>query len=349
MSAAAGAGLIGPPVLTATLRASPEDFCVDEVLGFDAAGEGEHLMLRIEKRGANTAWVAQQLARWAGIAEHAVGYAGLKDRHAVTRQSFTLHLPHRRLPDIASVQLDGVRVLAHAWHRRKLPRGALAGNRFELLLRDVQGVPVQIERRLQQLATAGFPNAFGAQRFGHGGGNVARAEAMFGGARVRRSERGMLLSAARSELFNAVLAQRCADGSWSGGMDGEVWMLDGRGSHFGPEPANAALAARAAALEIHPTGPLWGRGEPPCAGAVRALEAAVAATMPVLAGGLEDAGLRQERRALRASAGGLAWSFPASDQLQLSVFLQRGSYATALLAALGTVVDAQGAGAAAAE
>lgn len=331
-----------PPVLHAVMRTTAEDFQVDEDLGFEASGEGEHLLLRVQKTGANTAWVAQQLARWAGIAEHAVGYAGMKDRHAVARQSFSLHIPNRRAPDPGTLQVEGVQVLDAAWHRRKLPRGALRGNRFRLRLRALRGTREAIDARLQQIAVRGFPNGFGAQRFGRDGGNVERARAMFDGLRVGRSERGLLLSAARSEIFNAVLERRLAEGSWDAGGEGEVWMLDGRSSHFGPEPFDAALQARCQALEIHPTGPLWGLGEPQSGGAVRAMECAVAADMAALAAGLERAGLKQERRALRARAGDLAWSYAADDSLELRFALQRGSYATALLASLGTVEDAGG-------
>src|SRR5690606_4773492 len=130
---------------------------------------------------------------------------------------------------------------------RKLPRGALAGNRFVLVLRDVQGRRDAIEARLQQVLARGVPNAFGGQRFGHGGGNVAKALGMFAGKRVGREQRSMLLSAARSALFNQVLAARVADGSWEHGLEGEVWALEGSRSVFGPEPMNADIAQRLAA------------------------------------------------------------------------------------------------------
>ena len=347
MSAGIGAGegsAFGEPLLRAVMRSVPEDFEVDEELGFAASGEGEHLLLRVEKRSANTVWVAQQLARWAGIPERSVGYAGLKDRHAVTRQSFSLHLPNRRSPPLDSLAVEGVRVLAAEWHRRKLPRGALAGNRFRLLLRNLEGDHDAIAARLEAIARRGFPNAFGSQRFGRDGGNIARARALFGGARAPRAERGMLLSAARSALFNAVLQQRIVDGSWEHGGSDDVWMLDGRGSHFGPEALTEELQARCAALEIHPTGPLWGRGSPATTGAVLARELAAAAAEPVLSQGLEQAGLEQERRALRARARELAWSF-GEGTLELRFGLQRGSYATAVLEALGAVEDAGGRGA----
>ena len=195
---------LGPVVLQARMRGSPEDFRVDEVDGFEPSGSGEHLLLDIEKRGMNTGFAAKRIAEWAGVPESAIGYAGMKDRHAVTRQRFSVHLPGREAPDVAGLQDDALRVLGQARHARKLPRGALAGNRFDLVLRDVQGDADAIDTRLRAIASRGVPNYFGEQRFGHGGGNVAEALAMFDVRRVRREQRGLLLSAARSELFNRV-------------------------------------------------------------------------------------------------------------------------------------------------
>ena len=334
----------GAAVLRARLRESPEDFQVDELDAFDASGSGEHLLLDVETRGMNTGFAAKRIAEWAGVPDMAVGYAGLKDRHAVTRQRFTVHLPGRDAPDIAALEGDGLRVLGQARHARKLPRGALAGNRFDLVLRDVQGDADTIEQRLQSIAARGVPNAFGDQRFGHGGGNVAEALAMFAGRRVRREQRGMLLSAARSELFNRLLAARVADGSWDRALPGEAWILDGSRSVFGPEPFDDALAARLAGFDIHPSGPLWGTGELRTSDDARALELAVldAPDAAALAKGLERAGLRQERRALRLRPAGFSWERVADDVLRLRFSLPPGTYATAVLAELGDVVDAAG-------
>lgn len=333
----------GAPVLQATFRNSPEDFVVVELPAFEPTGEGEHLLLTIEKRGQNTAHVAKQLAQWAGIAEMGVSYAGLKDRHAVTRQWFSVHLPKKRAPDIATLQTDDLRVLAATWHNRKLPRGALAGNRFELVLRDVTGDAAAIEQRLGTIATHGLPNWFGEQRFGRDGGNIAAALAMFGGRRVKREQRSIFLSAARSELFNRVLAARLAAGNWNTGMDGEVWMLDGSRSVFGPEPWNGTLAQRLADFDIHPSGPLWGAGELRSQAACRELElhALDDDVGKRLRAGLEAAELKQERRALRLRPQNLQWQWQAADVLQLSFALPPGSYATGVLHELGDVSDAQ--------
>ena len=250
----------GEPCGSAVLKAVAEDFQVDEVLDIPLSGEGEHLWLWVEKRNLNTEEAAKRIARAAGVPLKLISYAGLKDRHAVTRQRFSVHLPRKVAPDLAGLVSDDLKVIEASWHSRKLPRGALAGNRFELVLRDVAGDRTAIEARLGDIAAHGLPNWFGEQRFGRDGGNVAAALAMFAGRRVRRDQRSLLLSAARSELFNRVLAARLADGSWNRGLEGEVWMLAGSRSVFGPEPWSGTLAQRLADFDIHPTGPLWGKG-----------------------------------------------------------------------------------------
>ena len=323
-------------MLVGRIRVSPEDFLVEELDAFEPDGAGEHLLLTIEKRGMNTAFAAQRIAAWAGVPESAIGYAGLKDRHAVTRQRFSVQLPGREAPDIAALESDELKVFAVHRHNRKLQRGALRGNRFGVVVRDVVGEAEAIERRLTEIATRGFPNAFGEQRFGHGGGNLEAARKMFEGQRVRRDRRSLLLSAARSELFNAVLAARVANGSWWSGMSGEVWMLDGSHSVFGPEPDPLALASRVAAHDIHPTGPMWGEGELRSAGRARALEEAALAPFAELRAGLEAARLKQERRALRVRVQDLAWDWQPGGLL-LRFRLGPGAYATEVLAELGEV------------
>ena len=329
----------GEPVLAARIRSMPEDFRVEEIPAFAPHGEGEHLLLTIEKRGLNTSDAARRLAAWAGVPEMAIGYAGMKDRHAITRQRFSVHLPRRIAPDVAALQADDFNVLETVWHNRKLPRGALAGNRFVLTLRDVQGARSQIEGRLAQIAARGLPNWFGGQRFGRDGGNVASALAMFSGRRVRRDQRSILLSAARSELFNRVLAARVADANWDAGQDGEVWVLAGSRSLFGPEPWDEVLAQRLAAFDIHPSAPLWGGGELRSQGRCAELEMSALADAESMAlrAGLEQAELRQERRATRLVAGGLRWEWSDDGTLVLGFSLPPGSYATALLHELGDV------------
>lgn len=333
----------GAPVLSARIRTAPEDFFVEEIAGFEPSGAGEHLLLTIEKRGLTTAAAAKRLAQWAGVAEMAVGYAGMKDRNALTRQRFSVHLPKRIAPDSASLQSEDMRVLCLDWHSRKLPRGALAGNRFVLVMRHVEGGRAAIDERLRTIAARGLPNWFGEQRFGRDGDNVESALSMFAGRRVRHDQRSILLSAARSELFNRVLAQRVRDASWDAGLEGEVWILAGSRSVFGPEPWNATLADRLARFDIHPSGPLWGEGELRRTGRCAEVErsALEGDDALVLRNGLEKAGLRQERRSLRLIAEKLVWHWLEPTTLSLEFALPPGSYATALLQELGETAEAQ--------
>jgi tRNA pseudouridine13 synthase len=334
----------GDAVLRARMRATPEDFVVEELPAFEPAGAGEHRLLTIEKRGLTTPHVARRLAQWAGVPEMDVGYAGMKDRHAVTRQRFSVRIPKKVSPDLALLahEADGesLRVLDAHWHARKLPRGALAGNRFALVLREAEGDRDAIAARIAAVAHGGLPNYFGEQRFGKDGDNVAKARQLFAGARLRRDERSLVLSAARSEIFNQVLAARVRDGSWCSGLEGEVWMLDGGHSVFGPEPMTDALRERVEQLDVHPTGPLWGRGALRPTEAAARIERDVADAHADLCAGLEREGLRQERRALRVKAEGLVATWRDEDALELSFALPPGSYATALLAELGEVAAA---------
>ena len=321
----------GGPVISGRMKLEPDDFVVEEIPGFEPSGSGEHAWLWVEKRGANTDWVAGQLARFAGVAPSVVGFAGLKDRHAVTRQVFTLQLPGQVDPDWNTLAVPGVRVLSATRHSRKLKRGALRGNRFRIRLREVRGDCEQVPERLDRIAASGVPNYFGEQRFGRDGGNLDLARALFNGRRLGRAQRGFALSAARAEIFNAILAARVASGTWDQALEGEVWMLDGSHSVFGPEPASDALMDRLRSGDIHSTGPMWGRGELRSADAVRALELGVAELHSDLAGGLEAAGLDYERRSLRLPVRGLEWNWEGGDFLVVSFELGAGSFATAVL------------------
>lgn len=324
-------GSCSPP-LTGRLRASPTDFQVDEVLGFAPAGRGEHALLQVEKAGANTAWVAQGLARHARVAPMAVGYAGLKDRHALTTQWFSVHLAARDV-DWSALRLPGVRVLQAHRHDRKLRRGAHQGNRFCLRITGVQGDLDAAMAILTHAASAGVPNAFGSQRFGRAGGNVGLISRWAGGARMDRTQRGFALSTARALIFNAVLQARVAAGTWDQLQIGDFAQLEGRGSHFGPlTEVDAALVERCRMLEIHPTGPLWGRGCTPATHAVAELEARCAAEHADALRLLEAEEVRQERRALRMRVQDLRWDWQAgAGVLELRFGLGRGSYATTVL------------------
>jgi tRNA pseudouridine13 synthase len=321
----------GGPPLRGILRLAPEDFFVDEDLGFAPDGTGEHAFVRVEKRNANTEWVARELAHFAGVAAHAVGYAGMKDRRALTRQTFSVHLPGRPDPDWAALQNAEFRVLEAGRNSRKLKTGALRGNAFRIVLRNVDGDRRLLDERLAAVARLGVPNYFGEQRFGRGGSNVERARAMFDGKRVQRHERGLLLSAARSFLFNEVLAERVRLGNWNQAVEGDVWMLAGSQSIFGPEPMTDESAARLAAGDIVPTGPMFGEGALRTQAAAARIEQAIGSRHEDLLHGLAVNGLRQERRALVLRPAGLTATALPESCVEVRFSLKKGSYATVII------------------
>lgn len=334
----------GLPSAQAQLRQQPEDFQVDEQLGFAPDGAGEHLLLQVWKKNLNTDQVARQLARHAGVAARDVSYGGLKDRNAVTTQWFSLWLPGKPDPDWQGLESASLRILSSVRHRRKLPRGALKSNRFVIVLREMQGPAEVIEQRLTAIRQTGVPNYFGEQRFGRDGQNVQQALAMFAGRKVKdRHLRGIYLSAARSCLFNQVLAARVVDGNWNRILPGEAVMLCGSRSFFIAETVDEVIATRLAERDIAASGPLWGRGELPCSGEVRALELATVSGYRQLCQGLEDAGLEQERRALRLDVNDLQWHWlDDSRALRLHFELPAGAYATAVLREVVAYREPQG-------
>ena len=321
---------LGIPTCLGTIRATPEDFRVDEVLGFEPDGDGEHACLHIRKRGANTADVAQQLARLAGVRPMDVSYAGLKDRHAVTTQWFSVYLGNRPEPQWDQLESEAVQILTATRHGRKLRRGTLKGNRFTLRIRDLTGDATDLEQRLQSIATQGVPNYFGEQRFGYD--NLTRAAALFEG-RIKvkdRNKRGLYLSAARSAIFNHLLSQRVAAGTWNRAQDGDVMMLDGSHSVFAVDRVDDEIIRRVHEQDIHPSGPLWGRGELRSEGQVKVLEQQCAQDYALFCDGLERAGMKQERRALRLPVRELTWRREEAG-MELEFFLPAGSYATVVL------------------
>ncbi|HEX6928830.1 MAG TPA: tRNA pseudouridine(13) synthase TruD [Gammaproteobacteria bacterium] len=317
------------PLLSGVLRSTPADFLVEEDLGFEPDGEGPHVMLWIEKTGANTEWVARQLAKRVRCRPMDVGFSGMKDRHAVTRQWFSVPAAKDAI-DWQAVDIEGVQVLeAHA-HRRKLRRGAHRANRFVLTLRDVTGVD-DLDARAGVLRAQGVPNYFGPQRFGRAGDNAARA--------VDGARGGVYLSAARSFLFNAALAERVRRGDWNRLLPGEAVQLDGSGSFFIAETNDDDLQRRLDEFDIHPSGPLWGKGELPSRDDAAALETGIANTMPELRELLEKTGMRQERRALRLPARELDVRRPDADTVVVQFELPPGAFATSVLREMINVTD----------
>lgn len=330
---------LGAPLGLARIRVEPEDFQVDEQLGFEPAGAGPHFLLRVRKRGANTDWVARQLATAAQVRSMDVGYAGLKDRHAVTTQWFTVPAGKRPASDWAGLAGEGYEVVeAHA-HHRKLPRGALDANRFVLRLRALTADHEAVDTRLRAIATHGVPNYFGPQRFGRGLSNL-RPYLAPESDRPRRLDE-YALSAGRSLLFNAVLARRIEDATWTTLLAGDLANLDARGSVFTVDAPDADLADRIARLDVHPTGPMWSRERSTAGGAIAGLESQVVleSDLAPVAARLERERLSPSRRALRIAVRDLEWSWEGDDTLRVAFLLRSGGYATAMLRELIDVAE----------
>ena len=309
----------GDPLFVAQIKARPDEFVVHEVLGFDFSGDGEHDYLWVEKTGANTEWVARQLARHADVPARDVGYAGLKDRHAVTRQWFSV--PRWNAPEWGRLDVEGVKLLEEQRHGKKLRRGAHRQNRFSIVMRGDTSDPAILEERMQCIATSGVPNYFGEQRFGRGGSNIELANTWASGKRLPRHKRSIAISTARSYLFNRILDARVRESSWNRILPGDTVNLDGTGSVFSVDEVDDETARRCEALDIHPAGLLCGDGiEPPklLDDCDHWLEA------------LAKARVEAAHRSLRLRVIGLEWSLEPGS-LRLEFALGRGAFATSVL------------------
>lgn len=339
------------------IKTHNEDFIVDEVLPFELSGEGEHAWLHIRKKGCNTDWVAKQLAKLAGTRLRNVGYAGLKDRHGITSQWFSVHLPGLPDPDWSPLEtndIENIEILDCRRHSRKLRRGALKLNRFQIRLRNIANTDEGLDRSVEEIrglliarcktiAELGVPNYFGPQRFGHNMANLAASARMFTQpqSRIPRHLKSLYLSSARSWIFNQLLSQRVKQANWNQRVAGDVFMLEGKTACFWDD-ATEDLDQRIAQGEIHPTAILWGEGELTTTGDVRDEEMRVVNENPVFRDGLCDFAVRQMRRALRVIPRDLSWQVhdEAGSSMGLIFTLPAGSYATMVLRELGNVRDA---------
>jgi len=323
---------LGPTLFKARIRSAVDDFVVSEQLEFEFSNDGEHDWLFVEKIGANTHWVGEQLAQHAGIKPRDVGYAGLKDRYAVTQQWFSVRRPSVEGTDWQSFEAEGVRIVEQHLHRRKLRRGAHRGNAFRIALRDDEIALRQedVVERLSKIESRGVPNYFGEQRFGRDGSNVDLGRSLFGGRRLTRNKRSIALSAVRSFLFNQILDTRVRDGSWERILPGELANLDGSGSVFPVDDVSSDITARCAAFDIHPTATLWGSGTPLGSHIVAEMEKDATADYSDLCDGLISAKVDASSRPLRVRVQDLRWEFE-DDALWLEFLLPKGAFATTVL------------------
>lgn len=295
---------LGTPLFVGRIRSAPADFIVTEQLAIEFTGDGEHDWLQVKKTGANTQWVAEQLARHAAVSARDVGYAGLKDRHAVTTQWFSVRRQSAVGTDWTTFVAEGVEILETRRHNRKLRRGAHKSNAFRIAIRSDAPLPKdRLDERLQLIADRGAPNYFGDQRFGRDGGNVDLGHAVLAGRRLSRNKRSLGISALRSLHFNEELDGRVRAGNWDSLLPGDTANLDGTGSVFAVEAVTEELEQRCIDMDIHPCGTLPGFG---------------------------SIGVKAAYRPLRMRVIDLNWEIDA-DALWLDFGLRKGCFATAVL------------------
>lgn len=320
-----------------TLRASPEDFRVDEVPAYLPSGAGPHLYLHVEKRGRTTRDALRALAQALGVAERDAGYAGLKDRDAVTTQ--WLSFPVARDPDPATLEAPGLRVLEVSRHANKLRAGHVRANRFSIAVAG--GDLLRARAAAEALLARGLPNFFGPQRFGSEGRNAEVGRAILAGAATPEARRAahdrflrrLSLSAYQALLFNRWLAERMADGLFAAALRGDVMKkLDTGGLFTCEDPA--ADGPRVARFEISPAGPMFGHRLRPAAHDALVREerilAAEGMTLQGFArGGGEAEGTRRAAR-LRVEIA-LEPLARAGEGYRATFELSKGSYATVVM------------------
>ena len=328
------------PVASGLLKQHIADFKVTEELGYTLSGDGEHIYVELEKTQLNTAYVAEQLASFCGLPLRQVTYAGRKDKYAVTRQWFGVHVPGKTEFNWDAFTLEGTRILQVQRHNKKLRTGQLKGNHFEITLRAVTD-PDAVVNRLQQAARTGVPNYYGSQRFGvqriseegevNRGGNLMLAERMLNGEVIKnRKKRSMALSALRSWLFNEMLSNRIARGCLHTITPGDVINLAGSNSIFVADEDIQPLSERLTRQDLSTTIPLWGKGDIGSAGDARIMELESAAAYPEVTAFLADQKLSMERRAAIIWPQRLECN-QQGDTLIIRFFLPSGCFATTVL------------------
>ena len=324
-----------PPKQTALLKAECADFVVKEQLGYDMSGDGEFVAVKVRKTDCNTLFVGEQLAKFAGISARNMSYAGLKDRKAVTEQWFSLQMPGQPTPDFSQFSLEGVEILEVTRHQRKIRIGSLQGSHFEILLRNAEETD-ELKVRLDFLAKNGFPNYFTEQRFGRDGNNLTQALRWANGEiKVKdRNKRSFYLSAARSEIFNLIVAKRIELGLAQQVLNGDILQLNGSHSWFMVDESEdlAQLQQRLAQQDVLLTAPLIGEEEKSTVD----FEHEIFTQHQALFSLMRQERMKAARRAILMQPQHFQWQFEPNG-LRLQFGLPAGSYATALLRELVNV------------
>lgn len=321
------------PGIGGALRATLDDFRVDEIAAYEPSGEGEHVYARIEKRDMTTPFAVDRIARALRVDARDIGYAGLKDRHAVTTQ--WVSLPRVDPAAVEALAIDGLRVLAVSRHKNKLRTGHLHGNRFTLRVTGLGDVSLAIQSAsviATELRVSGCPNYYGAQRFGREGDNAERGLAWLRGASSaprQHFERKLFASAVQSMLFNRYLALRVEAGELARYIPGELAMRHPTGGPWRVDPAEAQ--ALYDARQASGAGPMFGTRMLKSEGEALAREEAVLAAASLT---LDDFARARDlgegtRRPVRMIVDDLSVEADG-DAVKLAFSLPAGGYATAL-------------------
>ncbi|CED72213.1 tRNA pseudouridine synthase D [Aliivibrio wodanis] len=324
--------LYGKPVATGKLKQLPEHFIVKEVLGFSFTGKGEHLMVKIRKTGENTKYVANELAKFCGVKSKDISWAGLKDRHAVTEQWLSVHLPKSDHLKFALFEAThpGVEILEMTRHNKKLRPGDLLGNSFQLIATEVTDMD-DVLARLEKVKVSGVPNYFGSQRFGHEGNNVTEAR-RWGRENVRtrdNTKRSFYLSAARSWIFNHIVSQRITEGYFSQPVDGDI-LLDRSDRIVNENVTSEENIQKIQSGELSISAALAGDNQLPTTDTALALEQPNLDAEPDLMALICGNRMRHERRSVELHPDNLTWS-SEGDTLTLNFSLTSGSFATVIV------------------
>lgn len=321
-----------------SIRTTPEDFKVTELNDIELSGEGEHLWLYVQKIGCNTDWVANQLSNVCQVPRKQVGYAGLKDRHAVTKQWFSVQLS--KVTDIDKIESalpDEVTILKSNKHSRKIKTGQLDANQFEIIIRNIKynsdGDKTQIERNIQNIIANGVPNYFGPQRFGHDMGNIQKCQDWFSGSYKVKSKnlKSLLISTARSHIFNCIVAQRIKDNTWNTPIAGDILQLNKSHSWFPTSDAKPEeIKKRLYEFDIHLTSAMYGEDKVQSSDDCADLETSIAQQFPIYQQGFEKFRLKQDRRSMRIVPMDLSFEW-MDNNLKLNFKLLPGAYATGVL------------------
>ncbi len=325
-------------------KKQPEHFVVTEQLGFEPSGAGEHLFLWIEKTNLNTEQVSGFLCRQFNLHKRDVAYSGLKDKFATTYQWFSIPWPIKKvLPHLEEVSGVGWKALKMQRHDRKLKRGVHKTNAFAIELHSKGLLPedwAAIEARLSVISEQGFANYFGEQRFGHQGGNLVKAHKLFNKEiKLKKPMRSIVLSAARSYLFNQYLAKRITEQQWQVLLEGDVLQIDGSQSYF-IDAINDDITQRFNHKKLHAMGPLIGQPNRDYDDFLKGSAAqfmqwhAIEQLWPEK---LANAGLKTLFRALRVMPKSLDFTLVDNHKMQLYFELPTGSFATSLLREISAV------------